>query len=65
MFVEELKGAFMEPFAAIGESFNMLKETGKGSAELVNFLTGGIFLKAFKGLTRGLKQLVVSLHWLD
>jgi len=57
MFVEELKGAFMEPFAAIGESFNMLKDTGKGSAELVNFLTGGIFLKAFKGLTRGIKAI--------
>ena len=57
MFVEQLKDAFMEPFAAISESFNMLKETGKGSAELVNFLTGGIFLKAFKGLTRGIKAI--------
>ena len=57
MFVEQLKDAFMEPFAAIRESFNMLKETGKGSAELVNFLTGGIFLKAFKGLTRGVKAI--------
>jgi len=57
MFVEQLKDAFMEPFSAISESFNMLKETGKGSAELVNFLTGGIFLKAFKGLTRGLKAI--------
>lgn len=57
MFVEQLKDAFMEPFAAIRESFNMLKETGKGSAELVNFLTGGIFLKAFKGLTKGVKAI--------
>ena len=57
MFVEQLKDAFMEPFAAIRESFNMLKETGKGSAELVNFLTGGLFLKAFKGLTRGVKAI--------
>ena len=57
MFVEQLKDAFMEPFAAIRESFNMLKETGKGSAELVNFLTGGLFLKAFKGLTTGVKAI--------
>ena len=57
MFLDQMKMAFMEPFQAIGESFNMLKDTGKGSVELVNFLTGGIFLKAFKGLWKGLKAI--------
>lgn len=57
MFLDQLKMAFMEPFHAIGEAFNMLKDTGKGSVELVNFLTGGIFLKAFKGLWKGLKAI--------
>ena len=57
MFLEQLKMAFMEPFHAIGEAFNMLKDTGKGSIELVNFLTGGVFIKAFKGLWKGLKAI--------
>jgi hypothetical protein len=57
MFLEMMKEGFLEPFRAIGESFNMMKDMGKGTAELFNFLSGGLFLKAFKGLTKGLKAI--------
>ena len=56
-FLEMMKDGFLEPFRAIGESFNMMKDMGKGTAELFNFLSGGLFLKAFKGLTKGLKAI--------
>ena len=57
MFLEMMKEGFLEPFRAIGESFNMMKDMGKGTAELFNFLSGGLFLKAFKGITKGLKAI--------
>ena len=57
MFLEMMKDGFLEPFRAIGESFNMMKDMGKGTAELFNFLSGGLFLKAFKGITKGLKAI--------
>ena len=57
MFLEMMKDGFLEPFRAIGESFNMMKDMGKGTADLFNFLSGGLFLKAFKGITKGLKAI--------
>jgi len=57
MFLEMMKDGFLGPFRAIGESFNMMKDMGKGTADLFNFLSGGLFLKAFKGITKGLKAI--------
>ena len=56
MFLEELKDAFMGPFQAIGESFNMIKDMGKNTGELMKFLGGG-FLSTFKSLGKGIKAI--------
>ena len=55
--LEMMKDGFLEPFRAVGESFGMMKDMGKGTLELVNFFSGGLFLKAFKGITKGLKAI--------
>ena len=57
MFLEMMKQSFLEPFQAMGEAFNQVKEQGKEGGKLVNFLTGGIFLKAFKGLAKGIRAI--------
>lgn len=49
MFLEMMKQSFLEPFQAMGDAFGQVKEQGKEGGKLMNFLTGGIFLKAFKG----------------
>jgi len=57
MFLEMMKQSFLEPFQAMGEAFGQVKEQGKEGGKLVNFLTGGIFLKAFKGLANGIRAI--------
>ncbi len=57
MFVEMIKQSFLEPFQAMGEAFGQVKEQGKEGGKLINFLTGGIFLKAFKGLAKGIRAI--------
>ena len=55
MFLEMMKQSFLEPFQAMGDAFGQVKEQGKEGGKLMNFLTGGIFLKAFKGLAKGIR----------
>ena len=57
MFLENLKMTFMEPFQAMGAAFGQLKEQGKGAVDLVDFLTGGMLLKSFKALGKGIKAI--------
>jgi len=57
MFLEMMKQSFLEPFQAMGEAFGQVKEQGKEGGKLMNFLTGGIFLKAFKGLAKGIRAI--------
>ena len=57
MFLEMMKQSFLEPFQAMGDAFGQVKEQGKEGGKLMNFLTGGIFLKAFKGLAKGIRAI--------